>query len=152
MLCVLQKSKTLRRFRMILRRNNINRWKNFPCSRIVLCAIRFEFLNTVELAVNGTWLEGHPVLSGKSVQFRGSFNSPSGICIKQKVPATEKKSHPLPFRYRQALPYHLQQCRTTFFFFHKGHLKISRPLAGSKSNFNSKRLNFSEKIYFILSD
>jgi len=49
----------------------------------------FEFLNTVKLAVNGTWLEGNPVFGGKLVQFRGSSNSVSGISIKQNVPATE---------------------------------------------------------------
>ena len=67
---------------------------NFHCRRNVLCAIRFEFLNTVKLAVNGSWLEGNPVLSGKNVQFRGSYNSPYGICMKQSVPATEKSHIP----------------------------------------------------------
>jgi hypothetical protein len=120
--------------------------------------IGFEFLYTVKLAVNGTWLEGNPVFSGKRVQFGGSFNSPSGICIKLNVPATEKNKSCIPCRSVIGRHYPTIYSSVEQLFFcgggggHKVHLKMFKLWAGSKPKFNSKSPNCSGKIYIILSD
>jgi hypothetical protein len=81
--------------------------------------IGFEFLSTLNLAVNGNWPKVIQCLAVNVYSSDGLLIHLQGICITERACNGKKKQKLLllPFRYRQDLPYSLQQCRGTYFFF-----------------------------------